>query len=101
MSLTKEDLKNISDLFSVHIQKIEKRLEKLEKNGELYELSFRNIDRKLESIERNLLELRARENFNRDRLDRAEIYIDDLRRLFMDSFPKVSEKKPKYVKTKK
>ena len=94
MSLTKEDLKNISNLFS-------KRFDILEKNGELYELSFRSIDRKLESIERNLLELRARENLNRDRLDRAEIYIDDLRRLFMDSYPKVCEKKPVYKKTKK
>lgn len=101
MSLTKEDLKNISELFSVHIQKIEKRLEKLEKNGGLYELSFRNIDRKLESIERNLLELRARENLNRDRLDRAEIYIDDLRRLFIDSYPKVCEKENVHEKTKK
>lgn len=72
MSLTKEDLKNIKDLFKEKFESIEKQLEYLIEKGNLYELSFNKMNERLDCIDRNILELRARENLNRDILNSKE-----------------------------
>jgi septal ring factor EnvC (AmiA/AmiB activator) len=130
MSLTKEDLKNIKELFvekfeeidmkfenlqkimeinfkliAKHLEKLEKDVEYLKEQGKLYELTFKKIDKRLESIDKNILELRARENLNRDRLDRVELRVDDVVRVVMNSDSLVKEfcdkeKKGSYTKKK-
>lgn len=104
MSLTKEDLKNIKDLFKEkfesidnkflnfdkrfenleeilarnfelianHFKTIEEDIEYLKEKGNLYELSFNKMNERLDCIDRNILELRARENLNRDILNSKE-----------------------------
>jgi chromosome segregation ATPase len=112
MSLTKDDLKNIEGLLKGKFDKIDERFEEIEKRLETHELIFTEIfkrfdkvDKKFDEIEkrlmsheltflkmfkrfdtleRNLTKYHIRENNNRDRLDKGEIDIDDLRMSIFD-----------------
>lgn len=87
MSLTKEDLKNIKNLFSKRFDGIDKRLDKMDERLLSHELVFQKIYKKLDSIDSridridtNMISLASRECINSDRIDRLDLELDDLRR---------------------
>ncbi len=64
--------------------KVDKKFDEIEKRLMSHELTFLKMFKRFDTLERNLTKYHIRENNNRDRLDKGEIDIDDLRMSIFD-----------------
>ena len=64
--------------------KIDKRFEEIDRRLASHELTFLKMFKRFDTLERNLTKYHIRENNNRDRLDKIEMDVDDLRMSIFD-----------------
>ncbi len=84
MSLTKQDLKNIESLFINRFDDIEEKFLEIERRDTSHELTFMKMFKRFDNLESMITKAHIRENKNRDRLDKVEMDVDDLRRCIFD-----------------
>ena len=72
------------ELTKILINTIEKRLDEMDIRFDSHELTFMKMFKRFDTLERNLTKYHIRENNNRDRLDKVEMDVDDLRMSIFD-----------------